>query len=80
MATKGKTWVVTTTGERKLSEVKKELTKRGFKVKRALNEIGILVGDGSDAVAEKMRQVEGVTDVSLEEPIDIGPPDSNETW
>ena len=75
-----KKWIITTSGDRPISEVKKELTKKGFAVGQVLDEIGCIIGDASDAVAEKARGVPGVADVSPDQPIDIGPPDSDVTW
>lgn len=76
----GKQWVVTTSGERPLADVAKDLRKKGFKVDEVLGEIGAITGEAADEVAEKVRSVEGVADVSVNVPIDIGPPDSTDTW
>jgi hypothetical protein len=73
-------WIVTTSGDRPLSEVKKELTQIGFTVERVLDEIGCITGTASDNVAKKLRALPGVADVSPDEPIDIGPPDAPVTW
>ena len=75
-----KTWIVTTSGDRPLSDVKKDLTKKGFVVGQVLDEIGCIVGEASDDDAKKLRSVPGVADVSPDQPIDIGPPDSDVTW
>jgi hypothetical protein len=75
-----KRWIITTSGDRPLGDVKKELTREGFAVGQVLDEIGCIIGDASDDVAEKLRAVPGVADVSPDEPIDIGPPDSDVTW
>jgi hypothetical protein len=77
---KKKKWVVTTTGDRPVGDVKKSLTKSGFTVEQVLEEIGCITGEASDDVAERLRSVPGVADVSPETPIDIGPPDSPVTW
>jgi len=78
--TKSKRWIVTTSGERPLGDVRKELTKKGFAVGQVLNEIGCIIGDASDDTAKKLRAIPGVADVSPDAPISIGPPDSDETW
>lgn len=75
-----KRWIVTTSGDRSLSDIKKELTESGFAVEQALDEIGCIIGTASDDVVEQLRSVPGVADVSPEEPVDIGPPDSPVTW
>jgi hypothetical protein len=66
MATKKKDWVVTTSGDRPLEDVAKDLTKSGFKVGQVLH--------------PKLRKVKGVTDVSANVGADVGPPDSSDTW
>lgn len=73
-------WVVTTSGDRSLSDVKKELSTAGFAVDQVLDEIGCITGTASDDVANMLRAIPGVADVSPETPIDIGPPDAPETW
>lgn len=77
---KDKTWLVTTSGDRPLSEVKKDLAKHGFTIGEVLGEIGVITGSGGDAVAKKLRAIPGVVDVSPDTPIDIGPPDAPVTW
>lgn len=74
--TKGKKWIVTTSGKRPLRDVKKQLTESGFAVDQVLDEIGIITGTSSDDVVERVRSVKGVVDVSPDEKIDIGPPDA----
>ena len=73
---KGKKWIVTTSGKHSLKDVKKKLTESGFAVDQVLDEIGIITGTSSDDNVERLRKVAGVTDVSPDEPVDIGPPDS----
>jgi hypothetical protein len=77
---KTKRWVVTTSGDRKIHDVSKDLTKTGFSVDSVLDEIGGIIGSASDEVAKRMRAIPGVADVSPEESIDIGPPNSSTTW
>ena len=74
--TKGKRWIVTTTGKGSLKDVKKNLTKSGFKVDKVLDEIGVITGTSKDDNVERFRAVDGVADVSPDEDVDIGPPDS----
>ena len=77
---KEKRWIVTTSGDPSINEVKKKLVENGFKVDQVLGEIGAIIGDAEDDVATKVRDISGVVDVSPEEPIDIGPPGAPETW
>jgi hypothetical protein len=80
MATKKKDWVVTTSGERPLEDVAEDLKKSGLNVGEILHEIGMITGQGRDDIAEKLRKVKGVTDVSANAGADVGPPDSTDTW
>lgn len=75
-----KRWVVTTSNTNSFMDLTNELIKNGFVIDQVLSEIGCITGTGSDEVAKKMRSVSGVTDVSPESNIDIGPPDSTDTW
>jgi len=77
---KSKRWNVTKSGDRSLSDVKKDLEEAGFSVDQVHEEIGVITGVGSEAVAKKLRAIPGIADVSPEEKIDIGPPDSTDTW
>lgn len=74
--TKGKRWIVTTTGKGSLEDVKKNLTKSGFRVDKVLDEIGVITGTSNDDDVERFRSVDGVADVSPDEDVDIGPPDA----
>ncbi|MDP9194352.1 MAG: hypothetical protein M3P06_21860 [Acidobacteriota bacterium] len=80
MTEKAKTWVVTTSGDRPLKDVAKDLRKSGFKVDEVLDEIGCITGKGGEDVVKNARKVKGVADVSANAPIDIGPPNSSDTW
>jgi len=80
MATKKKEWIVTTSGERSLDDVTKELKKHGFKVSNVLDEIGMITGEAEEHVVAKARKVKGVSDVSASGTIDVGPPGSKQTW
>ena len=71
------TWVVTTAGTRKLGDIQKDITAAGFAVEQVLSEIGCLIGSATEKVADDVRKIRGVADVSPEPPpIDIGPPDA----
>ena len=77
---KNKTWIITTSGKRPAKDVVKDLKAKGFTVDQVLDEIGTITGAGDDSVADKVRKIEGVSDVSPDSPIDIGPPDAPTTW
>src|SRR3954447_15675311 len=80
MANEKKDWVVTTSGDRPLAEVAKDLKKSGFQVGQVLHEMNVINGEGGHHAAGKARQVKSVTDVSASVGVDIGPPGSHETW
>jgi len=71
---KGKKWIVTTSGSRSLKDIKKELTDAGFGVDQVLEDIGVITGTADDA--ERARKISGVSDVSPDQEVDIGPPDA----
>jgi hypothetical protein len=78
---KKKKWVVTTSGDRPMKDVEKDLKDCGFEVSDVLDAIGCVNGSGDDDAAEKARSIRGVTDVSPEPgDIDVGPPDAPITW
>ena len=77
---KNKTWIITTSGKRPTKDVAKDLKAKGFAVDQVLDEIGTIIGAADDAVAAKVRGIDGVSDVSPDTPIDIGPPDAPTTW
>jgi hypothetical protein len=71
-------WVVTTSGNRALGDVQKDLEKRGFVVEEVLDAIGLFIGNAKADVIADVRTVAGVADVSREPPpISIGPPDES---
>lgn len=75
-----KRWVVTTSPEQPFGEVTRELASRGLTIEQEMDAIGVVVGSGDDSVAESLRGVKGVTDVSPDAPVNIGPPDQTDTW
>lgn len=77
---KGKRWNITTSGDRSLKDIRKDVKEAGFSVDEVYEEIGIITGAASEAVAKKLKAIPGISDVSPEEDIDIGPPDSPVTW
>lgn len=80
MATKKK-WLITLSGERSITAVKKDIAALGFEVGQVLSEINCITGAAADSIAKKVRGIAGVNDVS-EDPgeFSIGPPGSPVTW
>lgn len=72
-----KGWVVTTSQDRTMDDVTKDLQKAGFTVDQVLEEIGSITGGAGEDVVEKVRAIPGVLDVSPDTPVDVGPPDSD---
>jgi hypothetical protein len=75
-----KKWIITTSGDRSLEEVRKDLVSAGLRVDQVLDQIGCITGEASVAVAQRLLNIPGVVDVSPDEAIDIGLPGSDETW
>jgi hypothetical protein len=73
-------WIVTLSGERPLDEVRRELKQAGFNIDNVMESIGVVSGYGPAEAAKKLRTVKGVTDVSPDRSIDIGPPGSRDNW
>ena len=71
-----KRWVVTPSGDRSLSDVRKDLVESGFSVDQVLGAIGLITGIADDDVADKVRELPGVADISPEIPTDVGRPDA----
>jgi hypothetical protein len=77
MATKSKTPVIVTlSGKRNVHDVARELKAAGLKVDSVLEETGIVTGQADLGSHSRLRKVRGVSDVSVDNPVDIGPPDS----
>ena len=76
--TKG--WIVTTSSDRKIADIATDLKKAGFAVGHVLEEVGSITGSAAEDTVTKLRAIPGVVDVTPDTPIDIGPPDSGDTW
>jgi hypothetical protein len=72
-------WVITMSGDRPISDVAVDVAAAGFAIDQVLEVIGIITGSATDGVAEAVRAVPGVADVSRDLPVDIGPPDPDAT-
>ena len=75
-----KKWIVTATDKNTLDDMKKKLTENGFVVDQVMKEIGCITGSANEDVAQKLRTIPGVDDVSPDGEINIGPPDAPTTW
>jgi hypothetical protein len=69
-------WIITTSEDRPVGEIVKELALAGLTVEHVLEEIGSITGRADPASVGRMRKVKGVMDVSPDSGVDIGPPDA----
>lgn len=77
---KDKTWIITTSNERPIRDIAKDLSDAGLVGGRVLKEIGSITGSAGAKVVGKLRKVPGVVDISPDAPVDVGPPDKPDTW
>jgi hypothetical protein len=75
-----RSWIITTSADRPIGEITNDLKKAGFDVDQVLEEIGSITGAAREDTISQLRSINGVVDVSPDMPIDVGPPDSSETW
>ncbi|MFD9669822.1 hypothetical protein ACFWAY_51155 [Rhodococcus sp. NPDC059968] len=73
-------WIVTTSQDRPITPIAKDLSDAGFDIDSMLEEIGVIVGSADVGLAQRLRAIAGVVDVSPESSIDIGPPEAPEMW
>jgi hypothetical protein len=77
---KAKKWIITTNSDRSIHEIAKDLADAGLTGSQVLEEVGSITGSAGDKTVTKLRKVRGVVDVSPDFPVDVGPPDSSDTW
>jgi hypothetical protein len=75
-----KVWIVTTSGDRPIAAVAKDLAAAGFQVDSVLDAIGMITGRCSVKAIASVKRVKGVSAVEADAPVDIGPPDSQQSW
>jgi hypothetical protein len=73
-----KRWWVTAAPGAPLDEIARQLTDAGFQVDDVLTAIGCITGSAEPAVAERIRSIPGVTDVSEEPVVNVGPPEGDQ--
>ena len=69
---------ITTKGGRPIKQVAHDLQKAGLHDQHVLDAIGVITGSADEEIIGKLRNVEGVADISPD--IQIQLPDSDETW
>jgi hypothetical protein len=77
---KHQAWVVTTSPDRPVADIAKDLSAAGFKVEQTLGEIGVITGSSDEKAVKKARSIRGVADISPDAPASVGPPKSRDTW
>jgi hypothetical protein len=78
-----KKWIITLTGSRSISLVKKDIAALGFETEQVLDAIGCITGSATESAVKKIQsmKIKGIADISPESgPVDIGPPDAPVTW
>jgi hypothetical protein len=55
-----------------------DVREAGLSITHVLSEIGVILGEGSDEIASKIRTLEGITDVSLNKTVRLNPSPSND--
>jgi predicted CoA-binding protein len=79
-AKQNRSWIVTTSTDRPIQDIARDLTAAGFSVGAVNDEIQSITGEAGQDAAARLRSVKGVVDVSPDEPIDVGPPGSPDSW
>jgi hypothetical protein len=69
--------IVTLSGERVIEDVRRDLVAAGLHVEQVLDATGIVTGSADAKHVARLKRVKGVADVSVDFPVDIGPPDAD---
>lgn len=75
-----KGYIITIDASRPIDDVAKDLADAGLRVGLKFAEFGVISGDMDEKDVPKMKAIKGVTDVSLDPAIAIGPPGVGLTW
>ncbi len=73
-------WIITISSDQSIRDMAARLSAEGLAIRDVLEEVGCITGATDTATADRLKKVEGVVDVAPDMQIDIGPPDSEETW
>lgn len=66
--------IITLSGDRPIDKVADDLRAAGLNVEQVLEFTGTVTGSAHPQIAEQLRSIPGVADVSADHPVDIGPP------
>lgn len=75
-----KQWLITISDDQTIKEIASRLSAEGLTIKDVLEEVGTITGSADDATADRLKKIKGVVDIAPDMQIDVGPPDSEETW
>jgi hypothetical protein len=70
------TWIISLALHQPMSPIALRVSQLGFVVQQQMEFAGVIVALGTDDQAEQARAIPGVADVSVDLPIDIGPPNA----
>ncbi|WP_249976654.1 hypothetical protein [Vreelandella olivaria] len=73
-------WIITISNDQSIEEAATRLRAEGLTIRDILEEIGCITGSADDVTVERLKKVQGVVDIAPDIQIEMGPPDSNETW
>lgn len=73
-------WIITISDDQSINDIATRLSAEGLTIREVLEEIGCITGSADDVTAERLKRVKGVVDIDPDRQIDVGPPDSEETW
>ena len=73
------TWVVTMAPKTPLGPLKAALEKTGLTVDQVLEAIEMVIVHGGEAQAKQARTITGVIGIVKDLPVDIGPPDAEDS-
>ncbi len=73
-------WVVTTSPERPIEEVARELADHGFMVGDILDAIGCITGAAERGTIDALLAIEGVDAIEPDVDVDLPPGEEGPTW
>jgi hypothetical protein len=79
-AGKNRTWIITTSSDRPIADIGRDLASAGVSRRRVLKDVGSIIVSAKATSIPKLRAIRGVVDVAPDTAINIGPPDSSMTW
>lgn len=70
------TWIVALDSDKPVEPIRRAVERAGLKIQQFLESGPIMIVHGTEAQAEKARQIGGVIAVEADLEFDIGPPDA----